>query len=299
MKSKDLPVPPRTADKLATASAMYAESAQQPSNPELYTARQEETAADQLPETKPTRPLRTRHRSGNLPSDIWAQNFSSSNTKPSVAQPDAPAQAPRVGRTVTSGTDATPLKNLSINARSNARPSSREGTQPVSNDERPTLTRGISEGRKDIKAQRSKDEARHDSLDLSLDLPQGSPDTPPASTKPQTTRDDRPPSPLVGQAPSSPFVDDALPHPSTPTPTPKSSAGRPSMKPRRESKENHSPSRKVPAAAPAQEDGLQVPGQSAVPAGGAMRSKDGREVSADRLEAARARLAARGVRHVS
>lgn len=294
-------VPTRTqsAEAPPTASKAPAAASVEAARPDVTKT---ERSQSESMEDRGTRSLRTRHRPGNLPTDIWTQNLASSSpAAPHHPNPAAPTV--RGGRAVTSGTNLTPLKSLSMNANNKDRGSSRDAPQRS-----PTLESSVASRATRSTApsnDKPKDEARRDSLDLSMIPPPFSPEPPldnanPAreTSKPQSRPLPRPPSPkreedplspLVPSAVSSPFMPDAQAHPaSTPAAT-ETSKSRPAHV-RAQSKENVSPSR----ASAAPKESLQVPRQSDVPVGGAKRDKEGREVSAERLAAAKARLAARG-----
>lgn len=270
--------------------------------PRPETKKTERSQSDSA-EDRGTRTTRTRHRAGNLPTDIWTQNLAPSSPPAASHHLHAPAPTIRGGRAVTSGTNLTPLKSLSMNANNKDRGSGREAPQRS-----PTLESSVASRATRATApsnEKPRDEARRDSLDLSMIPPPFSPDPPldKASTSRETTkpqprplprppspkREEDPLSPLVPSAVSSPFLPDAQAHPaSTPAPA-EASKPRPTHA-RAQSKENVSPSR----ASALPKETLQVPRQSDVPAGGAKRDKEGREVSAERIAAAKARLAARG-----
>ena len=257
-----------------------------------------ETSNSHLAEDKSVRSTRNRHRSGNLPTDIWTQNLASSSP---------PAPSTRVGRAVTSGTNLTPLKSLSINADNKDRGSLHDAPQRSPTLDTSAVSRTLRPTAPVI--EKPRDETRRDSLDLSMIPPPFSPETSvderttardtaklqsrPLPQPPSPKRSDELLSPLASSAVSSPFQADVDAHPAnTPTPvisTTESSRSR-TIHARGQSKENVSPTRTV--AVP--KETLQVPRQSDMSATGSKRDKDGREVSAERIAAAKARLVARG-----
>lgn len=290
------PVRTQSADAQAAAGKKAPDASAEVVQPEVV--KTERSQSDSM-QDQASRATRTRHRPGNLPTDIWTQNLASSSPATSH-HPNAPAQTMRGGRAVTSGTNLTPLKSLSINANNKDRGAGRDAPQRS-----PTLESSVVSRATRLTAPTSdkpRDETRGDSLDLSMIPPPFSPEVPleketttsreaskppsrPLPQPPSSKRSDDPLSPLVPSAVSSPFVPDAQAQPASP----ETAKSRPSHA-RAQSKENVSPSRT--AAVP--KDTLQVPRQKEVSAGGSKRDKEGREVSAERIAAAKARLAARG-----
>jgi len=290
------PTRTQSADSQATVSSKPATTSVEAVRPE---ATKTERSQSESVEDRGTRTTRTRHRPGNLPTDIWTQNSSPATSH----HPNPTVPTARGGRAVTSGTNLTPLKSLSMNANNKDRGSSREVPQRS-----PTLESSVASRATKVTAptnEKPKDEARRDSLDLSMIPPPFSPeplvDKPDAAREttklqsrplpqpPSPKREEDPLSPLVPSAVSSPFMPDAQAHPASRPAPANISKARPAPA-RSHSKENVSPSR----ASALPKESLQVPRQSEVPAGGSKRDKEGREVSAERLAAAKARLAARG-----
>lgn len=223
---------------------------------------------------------RIRHQPGSLPSDLWSHSLTTEGpATPSKA--DLPNGSTRSGRAVTSGTNLTPLKSLSINSQHKNRNSQEESPQRSPDAERPTASTPAFLRDNPTLAppgNEAKDPVRCDSLDLMSA----------AKAEKSTTYH----SPLL---PSSPFDPDGRAQPSNSVSADKPLPPRPAPSGRAESKENVSPSR---AAAVGSSDIKDVPTSLHVPRSGAsgarIRAKDGTEVSEDRLAAAKARLAARG-----
>lgn len=268
-------------------AGLDSELAAKPSEPESYRARTRKPSLDLQADPAGTR-SRVRHQPGNLPSDLWAHSLASQGP-PTPGKTDAPTGTIRNGRAVTSGTNLTPLKSLSINSQHKNR-TSQEGTSerspgterpqtstPAFLRDNPTLAPPVDEG---------KDSKRCDSLDFE------SQQAKPAAEKPASRH-----SPLL---PSSPFEPEARPQPSTATSTDKPLPARPARTGRAESKENVSPSRAGFAASSGEKadaESLQVPSAGAT--GRLYTDKDGKVMGEDRLAAAKARLAARSGRKIS
>ena len=197
------------------------------------------------------------------------------------ANADLPTGNTRSSRTVTSGTDLTPLKSLSINSRNPNRPSQQEAAQRSPVADRPkTSTPAFLRDNPMLAPPGTEAQApkRCDSLDLN----------PEARTKTSSEKLSAGHSPVL---PSSPFELEARSHPATDKPLPP----RPTATGRANLKENVSPSRA--AFVPPGGDKEAIDAMTAPRAGitsTSMRAKDGSEVSDDRIAAAKARLAARG-----
>ena len=186
---------------------------------------------------------------------------------------------------MTSGTNLTPLKSLSINAQHKDRTSQEESPQRSPDAERPPASTPaflrdnptLAPPGKD-----TKDQERCDSFDFKSEMK-----AEPLSQKPISNR-----SPLL---PSSPFDPDGRVQPSNNTATNKPLPARPMPSGRADSKENVSPSRAAIGGPSSVKDPAVQSHQSRAGATSApIRAKDGTEVSEDRLAAAKARLAARG-----
>lgn len=186
---------------------------------------------------------------------------------------------------MTSGTNLTPLKSLSINAQHKDRTSQQESPQRSPDAERPPASTPAFLRDNPTLAppgKEAKDQERCDSFDFKSEMK-----AEPFSQKPISNR-----SPLL---PSSSFDLDGRAQPSTTTATNKPLPARPIPSGRADSKENVSPSRATIGGSNSSKD-APIPSQaSRVGATSApIRAKDGTEVSEDRLAAAKARLAARG-----
>ena len=253
--------------------------------------------------------------------DIWAQALGSSSPI-ATRSTERPPISPSGGRTVTSGTDATPLKTLSINTQQSPRADAERASKPLFE-------------RKDSKTSPQPQHQRETSPLISPSLPKPSPETqsPAKSTELKTfaQRKQQLESKPVAEdisfslsmpvAASSPFEPDAKASSLRTTPLAAPSGLRPAPAPALESapktampsnsnaKENVSPTPKARAPRPAE---LSVKHSSAIwsstnssqvnaaapqaarPRNASVLGKDGKEVGMDRLEAARARIAARG-----
>ena len=185
---------------------------------------------------------------------------------------------------MTSGTNLTPLKSLSINAQHKDRASQQESPQRSPDAERPTASTPaflrdnptLAPPGKEVK-----DQERCDSFDFKSEMK-----AEPLSQKPISNR-----SPLL---PSSPFDPDGRVQPSTTT-TNKPLPARPAPSGRADCKENVSPSRAaIGGSSSVKDPALQSQASRAGATSAPIRAKDGTEVSEDRLAAAKARLAARG-----
>ena len=256
-----------------------------PKSPEIasHRARTRKQSVDEQAESAAAR-SRARHKPGNLPSDLWSHSLATEGpATPSKA--DLQTGGTRGGRAVTSGTNLTPLKSLSINAQNKTRTAHQESRQRSSDDERPTASTPAFLRDNPTLAPPGKeanDQERCDSLDFKSETK-----AEPLCEKPIAYR-----SPLL---PSSPFDPDGRARPLTTTTIDKPLPARPVSVGRADSKENVSPSRAAVGGSSRVKDPAV---QSQIPRAGAnnapMRAKDGTEVSEDRLAAARARLAARG-----
>jgi hypothetical protein len=256
-----------------------------PSSPEIASrrARTRKQSVDLQVEAAGAR-SRTRHQTGNLPSDLWTHSLATEGpATPSKADPQTGSS--RSGRAVTSGTNLTPLKSLSINAQHKDRTSQQELSQRLPDAERPTASTPaflrdnptLAPPGKEVK-----DQDRCDSFDFKSEMK-----AEPLSEKPTSYR-----SPLL---PSSPFDPDGRAHPLTTTATDKPLPARPTPSGRADSKENVSPSRAaVVGSSSAKDTAIQSQASRAGANSAPIRAKDGTEVSEDRLAAAKARLAARG-----
>lgn len=250
---------------------------------EARRSRTRKPSLDPEAEVTSARP-RIRHQPGSLPSDLWSHSLTTEGpATPNKADP--PSASTRNGRAVTSGTNLTPLKSLSINSQHQNRNSQQDSPQRSPDAERPAASTPAFLRDNPTLAppgNEVKETARCDSLDLMS----GTKAEPP-SEKPTAYR-----SPLL---PSSPFDPDGRARPSNAGSFDKPLPPRPAPSGRAESKENVSPSR---AGAVGSNDIKDVPTSLHVPRAGAssarIRAKDGTEVSEDRLAAAKARLAARG-----
>ena len=256
-----------------------------PDSPEIVSrrARTRKQSVDLHPEPNAAR-SRTRHQPGNLPSDLWSHSLAAEGpVTPSKA--DVQTGNTRSGRAVTSGTNLTPLKSLSINAQHKDRTSQQESPQRSPDAERPPASTPAFLRDNPTLAppgKEAKDQERCDSFDFKSEMK-----AEPLSQKPISNR-----SPLL---PSSSFDLDGRAPSSTTTATNKSLPARPIPSGRADSKENVSPSR-APIGGSSSSKDAPIPSQaSRVGATSApIRAKDGTEVSEDRLAAAKARLAARG-----
>lgn len=233
---------------------------------------------------------RTRHQPGNLPTDLWSHSL----TSPVAAPPgktDVSTSGFRNGRAVTSGTDLTPLKSLSINSQQKDRKSTQDPPQRSRPWDRP-----VTSTPEDPTSGDAKDTERCDSLDPGA----GNYAKPNAEPKQTSSTEKLAPhtSPLL---PSIPFDADAKVHPSTTTAAAVAAASkplppRPSAAGRADLKENVSPSRAADALPSDSKDAhLDAShGVRAASAGASRREKQPKEgVSEDRMAAARARIAAR------
>lgn len=296
------PLPPAQAVRGNAGIQAEVTIAQPPQPP----AKEERKAEPEPPNYRPkARPDNIRTKTED---DIWAQSFGSSSPVlgRSVQQPPT---SPKHGRAVTSGTDSTPLKSLSINTLPTANLTRRDSAQispPTDRFAKEPLVR------QEVARSPRPDDQRKDSPVLSPGLPQPSREVAaepqqapqsPAARKPaafEVTDDISIPVPV-----SSPFL--ASPMLSPPgvdtkkstsyfdrkaQAAPSRATASPSMK------ENVSPSAK---AAPVQTENVKPTAAwnaiNAPMAGKRVTSltdKNGRELGLDRIEAAKARMAARG-----
>jgi len=273
--------PPQTRSRSTDQPSIVAldsELAAKPSEPESYKTRTRKPSLDLQGDAVGVR-SRIRHQPGNLPSDLWSHSMASSGTA-APENPDLPIGSTKISRTVTSGTDLTPLKSLSINSRNPNRASQQEASQRSPGTERPKASTPAFLRDNPMLAPPGNEAQiprRCDSLDLD---PEAKAKT--SSDKPLGSH-----SPVI---PSSPFELDAPSHPVTtdkPLPPPPAPTGRTN------SKENVSPSRAafVPWGGNKEDiDFLIAPRATST----SMRAKDGSEVGQERIAAAKARLAARG-----
>ena len=277
-----VPKPPQTrscSTDQPSIVALDSELAAKSSEPESYKARTRKPSLDLQTDGAGVR-SRIRHQPGNLPSDLWSHSVASPGTA-APANADLPTGNTRSSRTVTSGTDLTPLKSLSINSRNPNRPSQQEAAQRSPVADRPkTSTPAFLRDNPMLAPPGTEAQApkRCDSLDLN----------PEARTKTSSEKLSAGHSPVL---PSSPFELEARSHPATDKPLPP----RPTATGRANLKENVSPSRA--AFVPPGGDKEAIDAMTAPRAGitsTSMRAKDGSEVSDDRIAAAKARLAARG-----
>jgi hypothetical protein len=272
--------PPRTRSHSTDQPSIVAldsELAAKPSEPESYKARTRKPSLDLQNDGAGVR-SRIRHQPGNLPSDLWTYSVGSPGTA-APGNSDLPTGSTRNSRTVTSGTDLTPLKSLSINSRNPNRASQQEAAQRSPVAERPkTSTPAFLRDNPMLAPPGTEAQVprRIDSLDLD----------PEARAKSSSEKLSGSHSPVL---PSSPFEQEARSHPATDKPLPP----RPAATGRANSKENVSPSRAalVPSSGDKEAiDAMTAPRTTST----SMRAKDGTEVSDDRIAAAKARLAARG-----
>lgn len=275
-----VPKPPQTRSRSTDQPSIVAldsELAAKPSEPESYKARTRKPSLDLQADAAGVR-SRIRHQPGNLPSDLWTHSVASPVTAAPV-NAEIPTASTRNSRTVTSGTDLTPLKSLSINSRNPNRASQQEAAQRSPGTERPkTSTPAFLRDNPMLAPPGTEAQVpkRCDSLDLN----------PEARAKSSAEKLSASHSPVL---PSSPFEPEARSHPATDKPLPP----RPTATGRLYSKENVSPSRAafVPSGGDKEAmDSVTAPRTTST----SMRAKDGTEVSNDRIAAAKARLAARG-----
>lgn len=260
-----------------------------------------------------TRPEKTVDQALKAEVDIWAQSFASSSPAAVKATESSP-ERPRFPRSVTCGTGATPLKNLSINSLS-ADKKAEEAQRPrrPEREGQAALLLSPTETRPTVQNKRK------DSFDVSLDLPLPSPEPPfssaPAAGKRKPDQDSDqsggqmpPSSPFEPHVESKPLSERFRSLRKTDERTPPRPPVHQSV-PTSAAKENVSPTRAaaVATATMEQADGqhktLHGDGAQLRPATGlkiaSATARDGRQVSNDRLEAARARLQAKGNRYVS
>ncbi|KAK4621652.1 hypothetical protein CLAFUW4_06675 [Fulvia fulva] len=245
------------------------------------TAAHEEKFEEAKPaDQKPSNKLRSRPRDikVNPRDDIWAP---SSGLGPPPPEPSPPS--PRASRAVTSGTDATCLKSLSIN------------TLPRDDSRALAMSMGL-------QPPSPEREKRQDTPMRSPGLPQPSPDQPgKASTRPQPE-----PAKLSYENDASIRVPDKSslfnpdtilerPNVLTGTPVPlKPLPARPTLQTRRspDAKENVAPSRRP--AAHNMENDKPTAAWNNLDNSKRITSRDGKEIPADKLAAARERLLAKG-----
>ena len=258
--------------------ALDSELAAKPSEPDSFKARTRKPSLDLQGDAAGVR-SRIRHQPGNLPSDLWSHSVASPGTAAPVND-DLPTRSTRISRTVTSGTDLTPLKSLDINSRNPNRPPQQEaGSQRSPGTERPKASTPAFLRDNPMLAPPGNEAQvpkRCDSLDLD----------PEAKRKSSSEKLSGNHSPIL---PSSPFESDARSHPATekPLPLPPAPTGRIN------SKENVSPSRAAFVSSGGVKDAVESQTAAKAPST-SMRAKDGSEVGLDRIAAAKARLAARG-----
>ena len=242
--------------------------------------------------------------------DIWAQSFGSSSplaTRDSERQP----MSPKGGRIVTSGTDVTPLQTLDVNAPGNSR-ELRRNSSPRSMDVecKSTPERDGAEDNSSAKTVRVTQKRDSPIRSPTLSLPSPEPPVPTIShtnkrehRKQTEDRLSEERSSLVPQ--SSPFHETPHPLPAIPgTGTREATATRPSQQPNTKentapaSSKQHTPQHELHVKPSVMWSSINAP--QATPAAqpskrnSSMIGKDGKEVSNDRLEAARARIQARG-----
>jgi hypothetical protein len=256
-----------------------------PDSPEIVSnrARTRKQSVDLQADPAGSRP-RTRHQPGNLPSDLWNHSLATEGpATPSKA--DLQTGSTRTGRAVTSGTNLTPLKSLSINAQHKARAAQPEPSQRSLDAERPPAsTPAFLRDNPTLAppARQANDQERCDSLDFKSETK-----VEPLSEKPTTN--------WSPHLPSSPFDPEGRAYPLTTTLVDKPLPPRPVPVERADSKENVSPSRTaVGGSSSVKDTTVQPPVSRAGAIAAPIRAKDGTEVSEDRLAAAKARLAARG-----
>ena len=289
---------PKSSSNLDTSKPDPVQRPSEPYNP---------SAASERPRLeRPTLRARTKSKPEDLqlkPSDdIWAQLDSSRSVVCRTAE--RPPASPAAGRAVTSGTDATPLRTLSVNTCSSGRNSER--SSPKSVDVECKSQRDPE--RKDSKNSPEIHDKQNESSLISPALPQPSPDVPsaaksaiPKRSKYRKGTEDKRIDLSIEAPPSSSFHSDAKASlrtaPAGPRAAPDLKSTTPSNTPSN-TKENVSPSSKPntqynelkvkPSAVWSSINAPQPSNRSS-----SMKAKDGREVSNDRIEAARARIAAR------
>ena len=241
--------------------------------------------------------------------DIWAQSFGSS----SLAHTRSVDKPPQAGRAVTSGTDATPLKTLDINSLPSAKDSRRNssmGSMEVECKSIPDLdgVEGMPSVSADEKPKRDSPlQSPNHPLPSTSDLHSANSTAVKQKPVPRKGLEERSDHSLPVPS-SSPFQVHAKPLPSRPGLS--APAGPREAKPTPNTKENVSPTskpqpplhlepREKPSVLWSSINAPQVSSTSATVSTASKRNtsltgKDGREVSADRLEAARARVNARG-----
>jgi hypothetical protein len=235
--------------------------------------------------------------------DIWNQSFSSSNVvqiKANPTQANGGASSPK-SRAVTSGTDLTPLKSLSINTLPTEKLTRRDSAQPSPPNERfvnePLVRQEIIRSPKPDD-QRTSSPARVQGANSATANRAERPEAPKSPTPrvgaPATTEKGI----SVPVPPSSPFVD-------SPVLSPPNAAKESYFERKREpqgkdansppSKENLSPTTAMPGSPSdkvkptAAWNAINAPNT-----GKRVVSLKGKDITVDRLEAARARMAARG-----
>ncbi|KAK6440503.1 hypothetical protein LTR95_003281 [Oleoguttula sp. CCFEE 5521] len=247
------------------------------------------------PDTKSSRPNRTRHRAGNLPTDIWTNQLVSSS-------PVAAHNAHRLdnsrttGRAVTSGTNVAPPVNVT-NVAERANLSAAQRNLPAlphvqiskhSHVVETTNSKAKADRRDSLSPSHAPVRSNGPLLQVSSnhdDSAAAPADRPPSP--PKHEQNDLPESPM-----SSPFQSDVvLGQPASPT-RPKSGHTDRLLRCTIDYKENINPKTAVPLQLPGKET-IVVPRHIDVTADGGLRDRKGREVSADRIAAAKARLAAR------
>ena len=293
----------------AAATTAAEHLAPEESEKEAPTSRKHQLQSDQAPaieekqkSRRQARPDPIRKKTGD---DIWNQSFKSSSPELNRHSDQGPL-SPNAGRTVTSGTHATPLKSLSINGLPKNRLERRDSAQPSPPDmdrfaKEPLVRQEVRPSRKPEKASNSEG--------LSPSSPQPTPqklkETRPSSQSPmrhKSSKQDDQTEDLSIQVPaSSPFEPDPILSP------PNGAAKRSYFDHKEEgaktsgsliAKENAPPAVKAKAS---QADVVKPTAAwkaiNAPAAGrriGSLTDKSGKEVGLDRIEAAKARLAARG-----
>jgi hypothetical protein len=250
--------------------------------------------------------------------DIWAQSFGSSS--PILTRSDEkPLPSPKAGRPVTSGTDATPLMTLDINSlgsTKNTRRNSSMGSMEVECKSTPDLDRVDSKNSttaNEPSARNSPLQSPSLPLPLASDLHSGASTAVKQEPVPRAKPAEKSDLSISIPVPtSSPFQPHAKSLPSRPALAPSGPRdalhSKPSAQPGN-TKENFAPTSKLQTPQEPKEkpsmlwssmNAAQVGNGSSANSSAAKRNasltgKDGREVSLDRIEAAKARLAARKV----
>lgn len=292
--------------KAAAATAAVHSASEQPSK-ESWDRQQQAGSSEpgrkdteQQKDRRQARPESIRTKTSD---DIWNQSFGSSSLVQNRGADREPL-SPNAGRAVTCGTTATPLKSLSINTLPNSKSARRDSAQsspPIDRFTREPLIR------QEVLPSAKLEGKRDNPAVLSAKLPQPSPEP---SRDRQTSR-----SPTLRQSHKEPHVEDlsmpvlaSSPFEPNASLSPPPVAARKSYFDREEeptrpagsppAKENASPPRSVK---PAQAEAVKpMAAWNAInaPAAGkritSLTDKSGREVGLGRIEAAKARLAARG-----